>query len=70
MSSGFPDPIMWGYIIGGATIFGAIVAISAFLNGRATRKVLIQEKRATRELISRTADRITGMIKEMREEVK
>lgn len=56
---------MWEYVIGGATIFGTIVAIGAWINGRLTRKYLgelilstqqliQQESAATRELISST----------------
>ena len=40
---------MWAYVIGGATIFGVIVALSSFLNGRATRRMLREDIRETRE---------------------
>ncbi len=46
---------MWIYIIGGAAIFGAIVALAAFINGRMTRRyignLIREENENTRELI-------------------
>ena len=33
---------MWEYILGGATVFGLIVTLGAWLNGRATRRVVMQ----------------------------
>jgi hypothetical protein len=46
---------IWGYIFGGATIFGLIVGIFAIYNGRMTRreigKLIEEESKATRELI-------------------
>lgn len=32
------DLVIWGYIFGGATIFGSIVGIFSVYNGRRTRK--------------------------------
>ena len=32
---------MWEYILGGATVFGLIVTLGAWINGRLTRKILM-----------------------------
>ena len=32
---------MWEYILGGATVFGLIVTLGAWINSRLTRKILI-----------------------------
>jgi len=46
---------MWEYILGGATIFGLIVGLFSWYNGRLTRKEVTRliegEDRRTRELI-------------------
>jgi len=44
---------MWEYVIGGATIFGVIVGLFSVYNGRATRKVIIEEERRTQEILDR-----------------
>ncbi|KPV64350.1 MAG: hypothetical protein AOA65_0992 [Candidatus Bathyarchaeota archaeon BA1] len=42
---------MWGYVLGGATMFGVIVGLFSIYNGRATRKVIIEEERRTQEIL-------------------
>ncbi|MEM2212718.1 MAG: hypothetical protein QXQ28_05670 [Candidatus Nezhaarchaeales archaeon] len=56
---------MWDYILGGATVFGAIVALAAWYNGRMTRRFLaeliVKEGEATRELIAKMDEHLTKM---------
>lgn len=56
---------MWEYVVGGATIFGLIVAVGAWLNGRVTRReisrLIAEEHRATRELIRKMDGRLAKM---------
>ena len=58
-------PVLWEYVIGGATIFGLIVAVGAWLNGRITRreisKLIVEEHKATRELIAKIDERLAKM---------
>ncbi len=42
---------MWEYVIGGATIFALIVGLFSVYNGRATRKLIVEEVKRTEELI-------------------
>lgn len=53
---------MWEYVLGGATVFGLIVAIGAWINGRLTRReisrLIVEEHRATRELIAKMDERL------------
>jgi hypothetical protein len=51
--------IMWEYVLGGATLFGLIVGLFSIYNGRATRKLLLEEQRHTRELIAKIDERFT-----------
>ncbi|MCL7402323.1 MAG: hypothetical protein LZ168_06015 [Thaumarchaeota archaeon] len=53
--------IMWEYVLGGATLFGLIVGLFSIYNGRATRKLLLEEQRHTRELIAKIDERIAKM---------
>jgi arsenate reductase-like glutaredoxin family protein len=59
---------IWGYIFGGATIFGLIVGIFAIYNGRMTRreigKLIEEESKATRELIEEESKATRELIKE------
>ncbi|KPV64353.1 MAG: hypothetical protein AOA65_0995 [Candidatus Bathyarchaeota archaeon BA1] len=52
---------LWEYVIGGATIFGLIVGLFSIYNGRATRKLLVEEERMTRELIAKMDERFAKM---------
>lgn len=56
---------LWDYILGGATVFGAIVALAAWYNGRMTRRFLaeliVKEGEATRELIAKMDEHLTKM---------
>lgn len=56
---------MWGYVLGGATVFGAIVAVAAWYNGRITRKFLAElitkEGEAVRALIAKMDEHLTKM---------
>ena len=52
---------MWEYVLGGATLFGLIVGLFSVYNGRATRKLLIEEEKHTRELIAKMDERIATM---------
>lgn len=42
---------MWEYVLGGATVFGLIVGLSSFYNGRVTRRLILEEERRTREFM-------------------
>lgn len=42
---------MWKYVIGGATIFALIVGLFSVYNGRATRRLIVEEMKRTEELI-------------------
>ena len=60
---------MWQYVIGGATIFGLIVGFFSVYNGRATRKLIVEEEKRTQELLEKhgsilekLADQHTTMI--------
>ncbi|MCX8205291.1 MAG: hypothetical protein N3H31_06545 [Candidatus Nezhaarchaeota archaeon] len=48
---------MWEYVLGGATVFGLIVAVGTWFNGRVTRReisrLIVEEHRTTREEISK-----------------
>jgi len=44
---------MWEYVLGGASLFGLIVGLFSIYNGRATRKLLVEEGRLTREIIEK-----------------
>jgi gas vesicle protein len=59
---------IWGYIFGGATIFGLIVGIFAVYNGRMIRreigKLIKEESTATRELIKKESTATRELIKE------
>ena len=65
------DVVIWGYIFGGATLFGLIVGVFSVYNGRMTRREissLIQEesrltRESTRELIERVEQTLAGVEK-------
>jgi hypothetical protein len=63
---------MWAYIIGEATIFGAIVTLTAFINGRMTRryigKLIVEENKNTRELIKEENRLTRDMLKRLSEQ--
>ena len=42
---------MWEYVIEGATIFALIVGLFSVYNGRATRRLIVEEMKRTEELI-------------------
>ena len=56
---------MWEYVLGGASVFGLIVAAGAWINGRLTRRetsrLIEKEHQATRELISKIDERMVKM---------
>jgi hypothetical protein len=52
---------VWEYVLGGATIFGLIVGLFSLYNGRATRKLLLEEEKYTRELIIKMDERFSKM---------
>ena len=49
---------MWEYVLGGASLFGLIVGLFSIYNGRATRKLLMEEERLTREMIEKLIGKI------------
>ncbi|MEM1546761.1 MAG: hypothetical protein QXY40_09675 [Candidatus Methanomethylicia archaeon] len=49
---------MWEYVLGGATIFGLIVGLFSIYNGRATRKLLVEEEKLTREMVEKLIGKI------------
>jgi len=55
---------MWGYTFGTVTILGAFITLITWVNGRQTRKVLIEEGRLTRELIESGNRRTQEMMEE------
>ncbi|MCX8205263.1 MAG: hypothetical protein N3H31_06405 [Candidatus Nezhaarchaeota archaeon] len=61
-----PRPrLMWEYVLGGATVFGLIVGLFSIYNGRATRKLLMEEERMTRSLIAKMDERIAKVDERM-----
>ena len=58
---------MWEYIIGGATLFGLIVGLFSTYNGRATRKLILEQERRTQELISKLSEQHMSMIAILKE---
>jgi len=60
------DLTIWGYIFGGATIFGLIVGIFSVYNGRMTRReisnLIVSESKATRDLISTESEATRELI--------
>ena len=56
---------LWEYVLGGASVFGLIVAAGAWINGRLTRReisrLIEKEHQATRELISKIDERMVKM---------
>ena len=42
---------MWGYVIGGATVFAFIVGLFSIYNGRVTRKMILEGEKRTREIL-------------------
>ncbi len=50
---------MWEYVLGGATLFGLIVGLFSVYNGRATRKLMLEQERRTQELIEKIAGRLS-----------
>ena len=62
---------LWEYVLGGATVFGLIVTIGAWLNGRITRReisrLIMEEHRTTRELITRMDERFELLLRESSE---
>lgn len=59
---------MWGYVIGGATIFGLIVGLFSVYNGRATRRaiseVIVVKGGRTRELLEKLSEQHDTMVKQ------
>jgi hypothetical protein len=51
---------LWEYVLGGASLFALIVGLFALYIGRATRKMLMEEERATRELMERISKELVG----------
>ena len=50
---------MWEYVLGGATVFGLIVTLGAWLNGRMTRKAIMQ-------YFEKSDERFEELLKEVR----
>jgi hypothetical protein len=68
---------MWEYVLGSAFLFGLIVGLFSIYNGRAARKLLMEEG-LTREMIERLMEemdegfakmdeRFIGVLKEIRQ---
>jgi protein tyrosine/serine phosphatase len=58
---------MWEYVLGGASLFGLIVGLFSIYNGRATRKLLMEEERLTREMIEKLVGKIDEGFRRMDE---
>ena len=58
---------MWGYVLGGAALFGLIVGLFSFYNGRVTRKLILAQERRTQELIAKLSEQHETMIQLLRE---
>ncbi len=60
---------MWEYVLGGATIFGLIVALGTWFNGRVTRKIMIQHferlDKRFEEVLKRVDGRFEGLVRGM-----
>ena len=69
---------MWGPILGGFTILGAFLTLSAWINGRsikryigelikeeskASRELIEKESKASREIVAKLSDQHDSMIK-------
>jgi len=69
---------MWGPILGGFTILGAFLTLSAWINGRsikryigelikeeskASRELIEKESKASREILAKLSDQHDSMIK-------
>lgn len=63
---------MWEYVLGGATVFGAIVASVAYINGKLTRRILerhmerleeliVEEHKANRETLKRIGEMLSKL---------
>ena len=57
---------MWEYVLGGAAVFGLIVGVFAIYNGRVARreigKMIAQEGKATREILTKLSEQHMTMI--------
>ena len=58
---------MWEYVLGGASLFGLIVGLFSIYNGRATRKLLMEEEKLTREMIEKLTSKIDEGFRRMDE---
>ena len=47
---------MWEYVVGGATVFGLITGLFSIYNGRATRKLILEETKRTGELLEKLSE--------------
>jgi len=76
---------MWGPILGGFTILGAFLTLSAWINGRsikryigelikeeskASRELIEKESKASREILAKLSDQHDSMIKILTEMAK
>lgn len=53
--------------MGGASLFGLIVGLFSIYNGRAVRRLLVEEEKLTREMIEKLVDRIDEGLRRMDE---
>jgi hypothetical protein len=59
---------MWQYVIGGAIIFGLIVGLFSIYNGRATRRLIVEEMKRTEELNKEETKRIQKILEKLSEQ--
>jgi len=65
---------MWGPILGGFTILGAFLTLSAWINGRSIKRyigeLIKEESKASREILAKISDQHESMIRILNEMAK
>ena len=65
---------MWGPILGGFTILGAFLFLSAWINGRSIKRyigeLIKEESKASREILAKLSDQNESMLQIFKEIIK
>jgi len=65
---------MWGPILGGFTILGAFLTLSAWINGRSIKryigKLIKEESKASREILAKLSDQHESILQIFKEIIK
>ena len=59
---------MWGPILGGFTILGVFLTLSAWINGRSIKRLIQSELTITRELIEKLITKLSEQHERMSEQ--